>query len=263
MLKKLLKYDLKNIFKFLSVFYILAIFFALLTRIFLHIENSFILHLIGQICSGATISMIVSIFINVLMRNWVRFKNNLYGDEAYLMHTLPVTKKDLYQSKIITALTSLLISTLVITLTLLIAYYSKENITILKKLLLPTVEAYHSTILKFIFIVILVLFLEFVNIQQVGYTGIILGHKKNNHKLLYSVFFGFGTYLLLQSITLLALFLFGLFNSEIMNLFFTNEIVNLELLKMLMYMAIVTYTILIIITWGLNINFLNKGVNVD
>ena len=37
MLKKLLKYDLKNIFKFLMIFYILALFFGILTRIFLNI----------------------------------------------------------------------------------------------------------------------------------------------------------------------------------------------------------------------------------
>ena len=43
MLRKLLKYDLKNTFKLLSVFYVLAIFFAILTRIFLSIENSFVM----------------------------------------------------------------------------------------------------------------------------------------------------------------------------------------------------------------------------
>ena len=57
MLKKLLKYDLKNIFKFLIIFYSLTLFFGVLTRIFLNIENSFIMNIIGQICSGVTISM--------------------------------------------------------------------------------------------------------------------------------------------------------------------------------------------------------------
>ena len=82
MLKKLLKYELKNIFKFLVIFYSLSIFFSILTRIFLSIENSFIMNILGQITSGATISMMFSILINNLMRLWVRFKNNLYGDES-------------------------------------------------------------------------------------------------------------------------------------------------------------------------------------
>ena len=55
MLKKLLKYDLESIFKFLLIFYSLALFFALLTRIFLSIENSFIINIIGEIKSGETI----------------------------------------------------------------------------------------------------------------------------------------------------------------------------------------------------------------
>ena len=68
MLKKLLKYDLERSFKFLLIFYSLALFFALLTRIFFSIENSFIMNIIGEITSGATISMICSILINNLMR---------------------------------------------------------------------------------------------------------------------------------------------------------------------------------------------------
>ena len=97
MLKKLLKYDLKKIYKFLIIFYSLSIFFGVLTRIFFSIENSLIMNIIGQICNGASISMMFSILINNLMRTWVDFKHNLYGDESYLTHTLPVEKQTLYK----------------------------------------------------------------------------------------------------------------------------------------------------------------------
>ena len=56
MLRKLLKYDLKNLFKFLSIFYILTLFFGILTRVFLGFENSFILLVIGKICNGVMIA---------------------------------------------------------------------------------------------------------------------------------------------------------------------------------------------------------------
>ena len=164
MLKKLLKYDLESIFKFIVIFYSLSLFFGVLTRIFLNINGSFIMNIIGQISSGATISMMVSILINNLMRLWVRFKNNFYGDESYLTHTLPVEKKTLYLSKILTAIITLFTSILVITLTLFIAYYSKENIEILKKILLPIATTYGSTIIKILLAFIVVLFLEFANI---------------------------------------------------------------------------------------------------
>ena len=85
MLNKLLKYDLQYNFKVVSVFYILSIFFAILTRIFLNIENSFIMNIIGKICSGVTISMIFNIIINNIMRLWARFRNNLYKDEVSIL----------------------------------------------------------------------------------------------------------------------------------------------------------------------------------
>ena len=40
-----------------------------------------------------------NIILNNLMRLWARFKNNFYGDESYLTHTLPINKKTLYLSK--------------------------------------------------------------------------------------------------------------------------------------------------------------------
>ena len=102
MLKKLLKYDLKSINIVLIVFYLLSIFFSLLTRIFLNIDNSFICNVIGQICNGTMIAMMFNIIINNMIRLWVRFKQNFYGDESYLTHTLPIPKKTLYLSKFIT-----------------------------------------------------------------------------------------------------------------------------------------------------------------
>ena len=132
--------------------------------------------ILGQICSGVTISMFINILINNLMRLWIRFKSNFYGDEAYLTHTLPLEKKLLYLSKIFTAIISIFTSMLVIGLTLFIAYYSKENIEILKNVLLPVANAYGSTIIKILLAFLFIFFLEFVNMLQVGYTGIILGY---------------------------------------------------------------------------------------
>lgn len=263
MLKKLLKYDLKKIFKFLVVFYLLSIFFGFLTRIFLNIENSFMMNVIGQICSGVTISMIINILINNLMRSWVNFKQNIYGDESYLTHTLPVSKKTIYLSKFITAISSLFISILVIGLSLFIAYYSKENIAYLKNLLLPIATAYDSTILKILLSFLFVFFLEIATALQAGFTGIIIGHKMNNHKISLSVLFGFITYMLSQVLALLLIFIGALFNKDLMNLFFTNEIINIDIIKVIIYMAMIIYIINLIIGYIVNLTVFKKGVNVD
>jgi len=263
MLKKLLKYDLEYIFKGLVIFHILSLFFALLTRIFFSIDNSFIINIIAGICSGVTISMFFNILINNLMRTWARFKNNLYGDESYLTHTLPVEKSTLYLSKVLSSFIALFISVLIIGLSLFIAYYSKENITILKNILLPVATAYGSTIVKILLAALFIFSLEFANALQAGYTGLILGHKMNNAKTGFSVLYGFGAYMITQLFALLSIFVVGIFNKDLMDLFFTNEIINVDIIKLIIYLAIFIYTITLIINYIINIKLFNKGVNVD
>jgi len=263
MLKKLLKYDLKNVYKVLIVFYGLSLFFAILTRIFLNVENSFIMDIIGKICSGTTIAMIFNILINNLMRLWVRFRNNFYGDESYLTHTLPIDKQTLYLSKTLTSIITLFSSVLVICVTLFVAYYSKENIEVIKNLLLPLATVYESTVITIILAFIFVCFLEIMNMLQSGYVGIVLGHKKNNNKIAFSILFGFGTYLLTQIFTVLVVFAFALFNPELMNLFYTMEALNVSTIKLCIYLAIAIYTLNIFILYFVNSKLFSKGVNVD
>ena len=263
MLKKLLKYDLENIFKFLSVFYILAVVFAVFTRVFFAIENSFIMNIIAQVFSGATIAMIFNIVINCLMRSWVRFKQNLYGDESYLTHTLPVEKKTLYFSKIITATVALFASVAVIGAVLFVAYYSKENLELLKNTLLPVADAFDSSVIGLLLILLFVLFLEFANILQCGLTGMIIGHKFNSNKIVRSLLYGFIVYMLSQGFVLLCTFIVGLFNKSIMNLFFTEGLIDLSYVKMVAYIAMGVYALVLIILCFVNIKLFKKGVNVD
>lgn len=263
MLKKLIKYNLKDIYKGLIIFYTLSIFFSILTRIFLSIENSFILNIIGQVCSGITISMIFNILINNLMRLWVRFKQNLYGDESYLTHTLPIDKKTLYLSKTLTSIITLFSSALIIGITLFIAYYSKTNIEVVKNFLLPLATVYDSTVVTIILAFIFVCFLEIMNMLQSGYVGIVLGHRKNNNKVVLSVLFGFGTYLLTQIFTVLVVFVVALFNKDLMNLFYTMDSLNVSTIKLCIYLAIVIYTLNIFILYFINSKLFSNGVNVD
>ncbi len=263
MLRKLLKYDFKNIFKFISFFYVLAIFFSILTRLFLSVDNSFVVNILGEICKGAAISMMVSTLINSLMRLWVRFKSNFYGDESYLTHTLPVSKNDLYLSKTLTSIFILFLSVLVIGVSLFIMFYSKETLEWLKNILLPLVDIYDSTMFKVILVFLFIFFLEFLNGVQAGFTGIMLGHKMNNMKTGFSVLFGFGAYMITQTFGLLIIFIVSIFNKDLMNLFITNEMINMSMIKVVIYLAIGIYTIGYIVWYFINLKLFKNGVNVD
>lgn len=263
MLGKLFKYDLRYVYKPLVVFYSLSVFFGVLTRIFLSVEGSFIINVIGKVCSGVTISMMFNILINNIMGMWARFRRNLYGDESYLVHTLPAKRSTIYIAKSLAGLVTLLTSIAVIILTLFIAYYSKENMEILKSFLSTLATGIGSSTAVLLTVTFGVFFVEILSALGCGFTGIILGHRMNSGKIGYSVLFGFIVYMFTQTLCLGIFFLFALGNSEMMNLFTSNTIVSVEAAKQLLVLAIPVYLMLSVATFLLNLRLLKKGVNVD
>ena len=264
MLVKLLKYDLKYMIKNMAVFYILSIFFALTTRILFNIEKSVIINIIGQISVGCMFAMIANTLVNTIMRSWIRFRDSLYKDESYLTHTLPVTKNDLYNSKFIQTLIFFLLSFVIIIISLFIAYYSKENWLTITKFIKTITTGLNMSTTFFITMAITVVFLEIFNAIQCGFLGIILGYKKNNGKLGYSVLFGFIIYLIAQAIILALVFIYGLFDSTVMELFKTAS-VNIDV-KAFKTLAILSSLLYLVIIFSMSIlckKSLNKGVNIE
>ena len=263
MLAKLLKYDLKYMLKNMSVFYIFALFFAITTRIFFSIEQTVIVNIVGSISAGCMISMLVNILINTMMISWVRFRNSIYKDEAYLTHTLPVTKNDIYNSKFIQALVFFIVGFMVIILSIFIAYYTKDNWMLLKEFVSGITIGLNFNSSLFVVSIIFIIFLEIFNAIQCGFLGIILGYKKNNNKIGFSVLYGFISYILVQCLVLLLVFIVGIFDSNIMDLFKNNILLNTDSLKLLVILAIVTYMIIIAFMSFVCKKILNNGVNIE
>lgn len=264
MLNKLLKYDLKYMIKAMTVFYILAIFFAILTRILFEVEQSVIIHLIGQISLGCMVSMIFNILINTMMRSWTRFRDSLYKDESYLTHTLPVTKNDLYNSKFIQTLIFFFIGFIVILLSLFITFYSKETWLVITNYIKTITIGLNMSTAFFIVIAIILIFLEVFNAIQCGFLGIILGHRRNNSKVGFSVLFGFIFYLLSQTLVLGLVFIYGIFNPSVMELFKTAVInIDVSAFKSLAIVSSILYIIIILTMSIICKKLLNKGINIE
>ena len=264
MLNKLLKYDLKYMIKAMTVFYILAIFFAILTRILFEVEQSVIIHLIGQISLGCMVSMIFNILINTMMRSWARFRDSLYKDESYLTHTLPVTKNDLYNSKFIQTLIFFFIGFIVILLSLFITFYSKDTWLVITNYIKTITTGLNMSTAFFIVIAIILIFLEVFNAIQCGFLGIILGHRRNNSKVGFSVLFGFIFYLLSQTLVLGLVFVYGIFNPSVMELFKTATInIDVSAFKSLAIVSSILYIIIILTMSIICKKLLNKGVNIE
>lgn len=263
MLGKLLKYDLKWVYKLLIVFYVLGIIFAVLGRCLTSIENSVILNIIGQICIGTSIAMLINAIINNLIRMWVRFIRNVYKDESYLTHTLPVKKGTIFLSKVLTAVITTLTTVAVTLICLAICYYSPENIEFLKQILEIAATTYDSTVVTILLVLFAVFFLQLLFILLAGYVGIILGHKANNGRTAKSIIYGFLLYMAAQVVSLIGLFVIGLINPHIMNLFMTNDTIGIDIIRMLMCMVILLYAVYIATYYIIGKKQFEKGVNVE
>lgn len=263
MLGKLLKYDLKWVYKVIIIFYILSFIFSILTRIFFSIENSLLFHIVGQIVNGVMIAMLINSLINGLIRSWVRFINNIYKDESYLTHTLPVEKKSIYLSKVLTAMICSFTTVVVALACIFISYYSQANLNILKSFLKLTADTYNITVINLLLIISLVIFLEILFITLIGYVGIIIGHKSNKSKMGKTLIVGIGLYLFTSLMTLAFVYLIGLFDENVMNIINTTNIVNVEAIKSVMMAGIIIYVCYNIIYYLIGRIQLNKGVNVD
>lgn len=264
MLGKLLKYDLKNIFKSQVIYYILVLILSVITRGLIELNNgSYIFNYVCSFIKGFSIGMIIILFVNNIFCCWSRFKNNLYGDEAYLTHTLPTTKNNLYLSKILTSIITLFTSVVIVTIALSIIYYSKENLDAIKGTLELAASTYNSTVVGLVLLISFILFLEILFIQIVGFIGIIIGHKFNNNKTIFSIVSGVIIYSLTQTISLLIVFIIGLFNKDIMSLFTSSNITNINIIKIVSSICLMIYLLYIIIYYFVGNILFNKGVNVD
>lgn len=262
MLGKLLKYDLKWCFKPLIIFYILAIIFSIITRMIESVDQTLILLIMDKICSGVVIAMLINILINCLMRNWVRFERNIYKDESYLTHTLPVSKNKIYLSKILTAIITLFISFIVIAICLAIVGLNDVTWYSLKLSLEQSAIFLNSNPLSLIIVLIITIFFEFLFMILSGILGIVIGHRSNNMKIVKSILIGMGIYMGLSLFSLAIIYMAGILSPDIMSVF-NNIKVSSNSIKSIMIIGIFVYAIYNLIIYFVGNALLNKGVNVD
>jgi uncharacterized membrane protein (DUF485 family) len=213
MLTKLLKYDFKAMFNVLLPVYAVLIFLSLFNRLaeFLSDKLSIL-----QIPAGFISVIYVIVLIGTPIATFViaitRYYKNLAGDEGYLMHTLPVTKKDLVLSKLISYFVTLLVSVIVALIGLFIGEYGiKFNSDTLNNII-NTLKAAETltVVLTTITIIISIIFQ-----QLLMYASIALGQKQNTNKVIYSIVFGIVLYNINQIISAVILLLPILFNREL------------------------------------------------
>ena len=263
MLKKLLKYDLKWSYKVLNIFYFLLLVFAVFSRILSNINNSLFFTIINKITSFLVIVLIIGSFIYTLIRSWQRFYTNMYKDEAYLTHTLPIKIETIYLAKILSSIICLLTTIIISLISIFLCFYSKDIFNVIKESLELTVSTYNTTIINLLFVIVIVFSLEILSFQLIGDLGIIIGHRFNKNKLSKSLVISFIIYIVSNIFTFLLIIILAIFNKDLMNIINTTEMVNINVIKLIMVLAVLIYFVYNIIYYFIGIWQLRKGVNVD
>lgn len=262
MLKKLLKYDLKWILKVEYIWSIITIILATLLRLTNYLNESVITNIIKIVLTSLTITGMANILFNAIIRTWVRVKNNLYKDEAYLTHTLPVKESTILSSKILAGVLTMLFSVATITVTFFIGFYSKRLLEGIKTSLQIVATTLNSSVTNILIILAIILFLEITFILLVGVFGIIKGHRSNDNKIIKSVLISGITYIIFSGVSLLIAYIYGLFNEKI-KMLFTGNLIDYATLKIFLMIIIVIYTAYLIILYFLSQREFAKGVNID
>ncbi len=142
MLKKLLKYDFRSLFKLWKIFAIIV--FAVLTSVGITLSfvigpdepNAVLIVFLAFLVMGAIFG-VGAFAVSPLILSAVRFYKNLFSDEGYLTFTLPVKKKDIINSKIISSSIISMLSYIVIFLSVcsLIFFATMKDVAELLELL--------------------------------------------------------------------------------------------------------------------------------
>ena len=140
MLSKLLKYDYRWINKTMYIYFIILFVISIFLKIVNNLDQTFFIMILDRIMFSLFISAIITVIINLMMRVWARITTNLYRDESYLTHTLPVEKSKLYDAKVIAMILSTLLSLLVIVLCFALVYLDKTGITYIKDMYNTSVD---------------------------------------------------------------------------------------------------------------------------
>ncbi len=104
MLLKLIKYDLKSIYKKMAFYYITLFGLALISNVFTLIFKNTNFFAIATLPSSLFILMFwICMFVTMIV-SMIRYYKNMLSDEGYLTHTLPVKTSSIILSKLFSTL---------------------------------------------------------------------------------------------------------------------------------------------------------------
>ncbi len=264
---KLLKYDLKWTYKILAPLYLAVITCVIIGRILNPMSHSTLISTLSVIFLSATIGLMINSYINTIARSWARFARNLYGDESYLTHTLPVSSHSIFRAKTLAAVITLLTTLGVIALGIPIClgwfYGNLEQFGIFKTSVQIAAENLSFPVVVFVLFIVFIVLIQAMMMVLCGYAGIVAGHRFNKRKSSVSALIGISLYCGSQILAILTLLALSVFEPDVLELVSRGRVPSYETLRFVLIAIVGLYTVYTAILYCLGQKLLARGVNVD
>ncbi|WP_290092542.1 hypothetical protein [uncultured Dubosiella sp.] len=263
MVGKLLKYDLKNQARRLVPYCLIALATALIVRL-LSLGHGPVFSTLQTIAISVDIVLLIGCVLMPLISGWTYMIRSMYKDEGYLTNTLPVSRSSVYIAQWLSGMLGLLLCLATAALGLWIAFYSQDYQMVINGIVMTGKEAlgYSSTsaLLASVFIVY---YFEMGFAMTAGYAGIVLGYRCWKDKPAKAVLFGLGLYFLGSVLSVAILFVYGLFDPSVMELFRESAEPGVTMIKSIFMLGTVYYIVVSLALDAIALKALGKGINLE
>ncbi len=262
MLAKLIKYDLKYVYKVLGIYYLIMILGVIIFLITDLNQTNGIIEFIHHFAGGASFGLSIGLFFNAITRSWARFQKNFYGDESYLTHTLPVTKQQLLLSKTISSLIVLILSLILLIFCTIATQIGFDTFGELNSML----ESQGHSLFNIGMLLFITLALQQFFVIECGFSGILIGHRKNDRRGMWSWIAGGGIYVVANLLIVAVTLIWSLFDSNVHNLIFSDSSADLHNIISMQKIIVgidIAYFIIIVGLYFLSQKTLERGVDVE
>ena len=196
MLGKVLKYDLKALCRYLIPLYAVLFGLGIMIRLLGFFDN---VSIIAIICGLMIVALVVLSCLSFVLNGIFSVKyylENLFKDEGYLTHTLPVKKGTLLFSKVLASLVTFSMTALVLIISLIVAFYQKGLFVDVVKVL--NLSIYGMTVYEFLLFMIVYGIIGYVATILMVYAAIAIGYSRSSNKLVSSVVWGLIFYFVME-----------------------------------------------------------------
>ena len=196
MLGKVLKYDLKALCRYLIPLYAVLFGLGIMIRLLGFFDN---VSIIAIICGLMMVALVVLSCLSFVLNGIFSVKyylENLFKDEGYLTHTLPVKKGTLLFSKVLASLVTFSMTALVLIISLIVAFYQKGLFVDVVKVL--NLSIYGMSVYEFLLFMIVYGIIGYVATILMVYAAIAIGYSRSSNKLVSSVVWGLIFYFVME-----------------------------------------------------------------